>query len=137
MAEHAPVAERLREAMNARDIESFVACFADDYDSEQPAHPDRAFRGRAQVRANWSQVFEGVPDFHAELRATAAAGDTEWSEWRWQGTQTDGSPLDMAGVIVAGVHEGALVWARLYVEPVEEGGAGIDAAVDRMTGDAR
>jgi hypothetical protein len=43
----------------------------------------------------------------------------------------------MAGVIVAGVHEGALVWARLYVEPVEEGGAGIDAAVDRMTGDAR
>jgi ketosteroid isomerase-like protein len=123
--------------MNARDIEAFVACFADDYDSEQPVHPDRAFRGRDQVRANWSQIFEGVPDFHAELRATAVAGDTEWSEWRWQGTQSDGAALDMAGVIVAGVRDGVLAWARLYVEPVEHGGAGIDAAVERMTGEPR
>ena len=121
--------------MNARDIESFVACFADDYDSEQPAHPDRAFRGRGQVRANWSQVFEGVPDFSAELKATAVAGNTEWSEWRWKGTQTDGTPLDMAGVIVAGVRGGVLAWARLYVEPVEQGGAGIDGAVRRMSGE--
>jgi ketosteroid isomerase-like protein len=131
----APIAERLKEAMNARDIESFVACFADDYDSEQPAHPDRAFRGRDQVRANWSQVFDGVPDFSAELKATAVAGDTEWSEWRWKGTQADGSQLDMAGVIVGGVRGGVLAWARLYVEPVEQGGAGIEAAVDRMTGE--
>jgi ketosteroid isomerase-like protein len=131
----APIAERLREAMNARDIESFVACFADDYESEQPAHPDRAFRGRDQVRANWSQVFDGVPDFSAELTATAVAGDTEWSEWRWKGTQADGTPLDMAGVIVGGVRRDVLAWARLYVEPVEQGGAGIEAAVDRMTGE--
>jgi ketosteroid isomerase-like protein len=137
MTDGAPVAERLSQAMNARDIEAFVACFADDYDSEQPVHPDRAFRGRDQVRANWSQIFEGVPDFHAELRATAVAGDTEWSEWRWQGTQSDGAALDMAGVIVAGVRDGVLAWARLYVEPVEHGGAGIDAAVERMTGEPR
>jgi ketosteroid isomerase-like protein len=137
MTDVAPVAERLRQAMNARDIESFVACFADDYDSEQPVHPDRAFRGRDQVRANWSAIFDSVPDFQAELKATAVAGDMEWSEWRWQGTQTDGARLDMAGVIVAGVRGGVLAWARLYVEPVEEGGAGIEAAVDRMTGEPR
>jgi len=41
----------------------------------------------------------------------------------------------MAGVIVAGVRGGVLAWARLYVEPVEQGGAGIGAAVDRMTGE--
>ena len=40
------VAERLHAAMNARDIDAFVACFDEDYESEQPAHPDRAFRGR-------------------------------------------------------------------------------------------
>ena len=137
MTDGATVAERLSQAMNARDIESFVACFADDYDSEQPVHPDRAFRGRDQVWANWSQVFDGVPDFHAELKATAVAGDTEWSEWRWQGTQSDGAPLDMAGVIVAGVRGGVLAWARLYVEPVEQGGAGIAEAVNRMTGESR
>ena len=134
-AESGLVAVRLNAAMNARDIDSFVACFAEDYDSEQPAHPDRAFRGRDQVRKNWSAIFEGVPDFQAELVATAASGDVEWSEWRWHGTQADGTPLDMAGVIVGGVRDGLLQWARLYVEPVEQAGAGIDSAVRRMSGE--
>jgi ketosteroid isomerase-like protein len=129
------VAERLRDAMTARDTEAFVACFDEEYESEQPVHPDRAFRGRDQVRSNWSAIFEGVPDFTAELIATSVEGDTEWSEWRWRGTQSDGTPLDMAGVIVGGVRDGRLAWARLYVEPVEQGGAGIDAAVRDISGD--
>jgi ketosteroid isomerase-like protein len=130
------VAERLSAAMNAHDIEAFVACFDEEYESEQPVHPDRAFRGRDQVRSNWSAIFEGVPDFTAELISASVEGDTEWSEWRWRGTQSDGTPLDMAGVIVGGVRNGRLGWARLYVEPVERGGAGIDAAVRDMSGDA-
>jgi ketosteroid isomerase-like protein len=130
------VAERLSAAMNAHDIEAFAACFDEEYESEQPVHPDRAFRGRDQVRRNWSAIFEGVPDFTAELISASVEGDTEWSEWRWRGTQSDGTPLDMAGVIVGGVRNGRLGWARLYVEPVERGGAGIDAAVRDMSGDA-
>ncbi len=129
------VAERLRAAMNARDIDAFVACFEESYESEQPAHPDRAFTGNAQVRENWSAVFAGVPDFSAELVGSAAVGNVEWSEWRWRGTHADGTRLDMAGVIVAGVRDGRLSWARLYVEPVEQGGSGITAAVRRMSGD--
>jgi uncharacterized protein (TIGR02246 family) len=127
------VVMRLHAAMNAHDLEAFVACFAEDYDSVQPAHPDRAFRGREQVRANWSAVFSGVPDFHAELIRVTAVGDMAWTEWRWEGTQTDGGRLDMAGVIVFGVRDDRVAWARLYVEPVEEAGAGIDAAVREMT----
>jgi ketosteroid isomerase-like protein len=130
------VAERLSAAMNAHDIEAFVACFDEEYESEQPVHPDRAFRGRDQVRRNWSAIFEGVPDFTAELISASVEGDTEWSEWRWRGTQSNGTRLDMAGVIVGGVRDGRLSWARLYVEPVEHGGAGIDAAVRDLSGDA-
>jgi len=129
------VAERVHAAMNAHDIEAFVACFEEDYESEQPAHPDRAFRGREHVRRNWSEIFEGVADFKSELIEAGATGETEWSEWRWRGTQSDGSPLDMAGVIVGGVRGGRLRWARLYVEPVEQAGAGIEAAVRRMSGE--
>jgi ketosteroid isomerase-like protein len=128
------VAVALADALNAHDIDAFVALFAPDYDSKQPAHPDRAFVGRDQVRANWSAVFSGVPDFRAEIVATAVDGDTLWSEWRWRGTQRDGAPLDMAGVIVGGVRAGTLAWARLYVEPVEQAGEGIDAAVRDMSG---
>jgi ketosteroid isomerase-like protein len=129
------LATALAEAMNAHDIDAFVDCFHADYASEQPAHPDRAFRGSEQVRRNWAAIFEGTPDFRAELVRSDAAGDVAWSEWRWQGTHEDGSALDMAGVIVFGVRDGRLAWARLYVEPVEREGAGIDAAVRRMTGD--
>jgi ketosteroid isomerase-like protein len=128
------VADALAEAMNAHDIDAFVSLFAQDYDSRQPVHPDRAFVGRDQVRANWSAVFAGTPDFRAELVATAVAADTLWSEWRWRGTHEDGSRLDMAGVIVGGVSDGMLTWARLYMEPVESGGQGIDAAVRSMSG---
>jgi hypothetical protein len=124
------VAERLAAAMNAHDIEAFMACFAEDYESEQPAHPDRAFSGSAQARANWSAIFASVPDFRADLVRADRAGDVEWSEWRWHGTQ-----LEMAGVIVCGVRGDRMAWARLYVEPVEQGGAGIDAAVRDMTGE--
>jgi ketosteroid isomerase-like protein len=126
---------RLQAAMNTHDVEAFVACFAEDYDSAQPAHPDRAFRGREQVRANWSAIFSGVPDFRAELVRVDAIGDTAWSEWHWEGTQTDGERLDMAGVIVLGVRDDRFAWARLYVEPIEQAGAGIEAAVRDMTAD--
>jgi hypothetical protein len=63
----AEVVERLNAAMNAHDLDSFVACFDDDYESEQPVHPDRTFRGAGQVRSNWSEIFEGVSDFRSEL----------------------------------------------------------------------
>jgi hypothetical protein len=129
------VASRLRAATNAHDIDAFVACFEEGYKSEQPAHPDRAFTGNAQVRENWTAVFAGVPDFSAELVSAAAVGDVEWSEWRWRGTHADGTRLEMAGVIVAGVREGRMSWARLYIEPVEQGGGGIGAAVRTMAGD--
>ena len=128
------VVERVAAAMNAHDIDALVACFDEDYRSEQPAHPDRSFGGREQVRENWSAIFDGVPDFGAELVRAGASGDVEWSEWRWRGTHADGSRLDMAGVIVAGVRHGGLTWARLYVEPVDQGGAGIRAAVRDMAG---
>ena len=123
------VAERMAAALNAHDLDAFVDCFTADYDSVQPAHPDRAFSGREQVRANWSAILAGVPDFRAELVRADAVADVEWSEWHWHG-----SGLDMAGVIVLGVRDDHVAWARLYVEAVEHAGAGIEAAVRDMAG---
>jgi ketosteroid isomerase-like protein len=80
-------------------------------------------------------VFAGVPDFRSQLLRASQDGDTVWSEWHWEGTQSGGEPLEMAGVIVAGVRDDRIAWARLYVEPVEREGAGIDAAVRTMTGE--
>ena len=36
-------------------------------------------------------------------------------------------------MIVLGVRDEHVAWARLYIDPVEEAGEGIDAAVREMT----
>ena len=56
-----------------------------------------------------------------------------WSEWHWEGTQSDGGRLDMAGVMVFGARDDRVAWARLYLELVAQAGAGIEAAVRDMT----
>jgi ketosteroid isomerase-like protein len=128
------VIRRLHAAMNAHDIDAFLSCIDAAYVSEQPAHPQRGFTGREQVRVNWSAIFQHVPDFRAELLRLSADQDTTWSEWRWTGTQADGSALDNRGVIIAGITRDRIVWARLYIERVEAADGDITAAVQRMTG---
>ncbi|MEA2291236.1 MAG: hypothetical protein QOF17_256, partial [Solirubrobacteraceae bacterium] len=81
-----------------------------------------------------STVFDGVPDLRAELVGSAVDGDTAWSEWRWRGTHGDGSAMDVAGVIVLGVRDGRIATGRLFMEPVEPDGPGIDAQARRMAG---
>src|SRR5215210_7652858 len=130
-----PPMERLEAALNAHDVDAMLACMAEDYSSEQPAHPDRAFGGREQVRENWSAVFAGVADFRSQLIRSSQDGDTVWAEWRWEGTQAGGEPMEMAGVVIAGLRDEQIAWMRLYVEPVEREGAGIEAAVRTMTGE--
>ena len=126
----AEVMNRLLAAMNAHDVDAFVACFAPDYRSEQPAHPSRAFEGYDKVRANWTSVFAGVPDFNAELLLSATTDDgVEIGEWRWRGTHADGSPFAMRGVTVMGIEGEQIAWGRLYMEAVEQDGADIDQMV--------
>ena len=126
----AKVMNRLLSAINAHDLDAFVGCFAPDYESQQPAHPSRAFRGSDQVRKNWEQVFAGVPDLTAELVMSAVADEgVEVGEWCWRGAHSDGSPFGMQGVIVAGVQNDQIVWGRLYMEPIDRGGTTIDEMV--------
>ncbi len=131
-AESLEAIERLHNAMNQRDLEAFVACFDPNYRSEQPAHPNRGFGGREQVEKNWSALFEGIPDFHADLIATATEGDTLWCEWRWTGTRANEGPLEMRGVTLFEIKNGQIVSGRLYMEEVEEAGAEIDETVRRL-----
>jgi ketosteroid isomerase-like protein len=127
------IADRLAQALRSRDADQLAALFTEDYDSQQPAHPDRAFTGREQVRTNWTAIFAGIPDFTAELLSAGTDGVTVWTEWVWRGTHADGGRVEIAGVMVLGLRDGLIAWARLYVEDVEEG-AGIDAVVRHIAG---
>jgi ketosteroid isomerase-like protein len=123
---------RLERATNAHDLNALVACFAPDYRNDTPAHPERSFTGREQVRRNWEQIFAGIPDITAKVLRSAVNGDEAWSEWEHRGTRRDGSAHLMRGVVIVGVANGLLTWARFYLEPVQEGGENVDAAVRRQ-----
>jgi ketosteroid isomerase-like protein len=134
MDEGRALVERLRQATNDHDLDAVVACFTSDYRNETPAHPGRGFEGSEQVRTNWQRIFAGVPDISADVLRTAVEGDEVWSEWEMRGTRPDGQPHIMRGVIVFGVSGSQAARARFYLEPVDAGEGGVDAAVGKVVG---
>lgn len=107
---------KLEAAINAHNIDAFVNCFTRDFVGEQPVHPERNFIGAEQVRKNWTALFAQVPDLRAELITHTISDDLGWSEWHWQGNYTNGTELDIRGVVVVGLRENTIAWARLYME---------------------
>ena len=128
------VLQRLLAALNAHDLDALVACFADDYVNETPAHPQRGFRGNNQVRANWTQLFAGVPDLRALVSRTAVDGETLWTEWDISGSRPDGAAFLMRGVVIFGMADNAIASARFYLEPVEETSGDVDVHTHRVLG---
>jgi predicted SnoaL-like aldol condensation-catalyzing enzyme len=113
------VIERMIRALNLHDLESMVACFAPDFRSEQPFHPERNFTGRAEVHRNWSSFFKMTPDIQVEILNEAAEGDIVWAELHYHGTNTDGTQHRVRGVTLSGIQNNQINWSRLYVEPVQ------------------
>lgn len=121
--------DRLLRATNEHDLDALVGCFAEDYENETPAHPARGFRGSAQVRRNWEQIFAFVPDLRAEVTRSAVDGELIWTEWEMTGNRRDGSAHRMRGVVIFRVEEGVARWGRFYLEAVELSSGTVDQAV--------
>lgn len=133
MSDPAALVRHLSEVTNAHDLDGIVRCFAAEYRNEMPLHPERDFTGNEQVRRNWTQILQGVPDVHTTVLAVAVDGDTVWSEWEHTGTRPDGSAHLMRGVIIFTVAGERFTAARFYLEPVAAGGpGGVDEAVARQ-----
>jgi ketosteroid isomerase-like protein len=128
------VVDRLVRATNHHDLAGIVGCFAPDYRNETPAHPTRGFIGRDQVRRNWTQILQAVPDVTATVLRVAVDGDTVWTEQEHRGTRPDGRAHLMRGVVIFGVADGAITWARFYLEPVQAGGGSVDEVIARQCG---
>ena len=112
--------EQMIQAANRHDLDAMVAYFDPDFRSEQPLHPERAFSGPAGVRKNWGFFFMTVPDLRVEILGVVEEGGTVWAELRLLGTQTDGKKFVQRGVILEGIQAEQIIWARVYVEPVQE-----------------
>ena len=129
----ATVVARLHQAQNRHDLSALVACFAPDYQSAQLIHPERAFRGRDQVRTSWSIVFRDIPDFQADMLRVCATGDTVWAEWRWHGTPASDERFNWHGVTLFRIKNDQITWGHVYMEPDEIVDGAINAVVVHRT----
>lgn len=129
--------DRLVRAVNEHDIEALVDCFTDDYRNETPAHPQRGFVGREQVRRNWTQIFTAVPGICARVPRSTVAGDALWTEWDLSGTRPDGTAVALRGVVIFTVAGGRAAAATFYLEPVEHSSGDADAALRQVVGNAQ
>lgn len=114
------VFERMIQATNRHDLDAMVACFAPDFRSEQPLHPERSFTGQAGVRNNWSFFFTTIPNIQVDILNEVEERNTVCAELHYHGMQTDGKEFNVRGVSLMGVQADQVIWARLYIEPVEE-----------------
>ena len=117
-----PLLERMRAALDAHDLDTFVGFFREDYVGERPRHPGSPMSSCEDVRTNWAEVISDVPDLRIEIPAAVADGNTIWSEWRAFGTARSGAMLELRGVIIFGVQDDRVAWSRMYLEPVEQEG---------------
>ncbi len=134
MTDPSTVLSRLLAATNDHDLERLVQCFSEDYVNETPVHPDRGFRGNAQVRQNWERIFEFVPDLRATVVSSLATSGEVWSEWEMRGTRLDGSVHLMRGVVIFGVEQERIVRARFYLEPAQDSGGTVEEFVRSQVG---
>ena len=129
------VVERVVEAQNDHDLGGMLEWIAPDYQTETPVHPERNFTGHEQVRETWETVFRTTPDFEATILNLVEDGTTVWAELRYSGTQINGAPLDMRGVIIFDVEDGQLARGRVYLEPSETGEETWEEVYDIEAGD--
>ena len=68
------VVDRVLAALNAHDLEAFVACYAEDATIED-GHDNVFARGRDELRERYAPLFEKFPDVRVEPGWRTTAGD--------------------------------------------------------------
>lgn len=78
------VVDRVIEALNAHDLEAFVACYAPDATIEN-GHDEVVARGHDELRARYGPMFEGSPDVRVDALSRTDVGEFVVQEERVTG----------------------------------------------------
>jgi uncharacterized protein (TIGR02246 family) len=104
------VVQRQLDAYNARDIEAFVATFADDAELFELGQPTPTTVGKAAIRARYQALFDASPQLHSVVVNRTALGqvvvDLE------QITGRNGSPEVMELMMIFEVRGGLICRAH-------------------------
>jgi len=104
--------QRLLAALDARDLEGFGSCLAEDVEWYDPAMPDPPVRGRAAAMAFQEAVIRAFPDFRYEvLPPLCVSSDGTRCAIKWRITGSHIRPLEPLGYAPTG--------RRLEIEGVD------------------
>jgi quercetin dioxygenase-like cupin family protein len=91
---------RFMNAWNARDVDTLMACMADDCSFHASSGPDaegRRYDGPESVRAAYQAVFDTFPESSWTDGRHRVIGDRGVSEWRFVGRDREGSAVEVDG----------------------------------------
>jgi ketosteroid isomerase-like protein len=108
------VVTRFLDAANHHDADGLRACVHPEFESSQPLHPVRDFRGAGQLVSNWKAIFEAEPGFRLTLLRASTTGNTVWAE-----VHGAGASAEAAGIFIVGVEDGRIRWIRVYSDLIE------------------
>ena len=83
------MAERQLQAYNARDIDAFVACYAEDVTCYLQGADEPFLSGRAALRTRYGALFEKCPALHARLVQRLSCGNIVMDEEQVSGMRAD------------------------------------------------
>ena len=109
------------DAFQQRDVDTVVACYADDAVNFQVAAGEPAV-GIEQIRSDTEEFFRGFPD--AWSRVENLMGDGDWAAWEWigggtfsgefYGNRPTGKTFEIRGCGFFNFREGKIIYQRGY-----------------------
>ncbi|WP_404301824.1 nuclear transport factor 2 family protein [Alicycliphilus denitrificans] len=103
--------EEFSAAWNRHDIDAIMSFMSDDCVFETPAGPDACGTrhvGREAVRKAFAAVWDAMPDALWSEGRYLVQGNLGLSQWRFTGTNADGSRVDVDGVDVFTLKDGKI-----------------------------
>ena len=103
--------EKFAAGWNAHDIDTLLDCMTDDgvFYGSAGAEPDGATtKGKEELRASYAALWQTFPDATWNDVQHFVVGDRAVTEWRFTGTKTDGSKVNVRGCDVFVIRDGKI-----------------------------
>lgn len=108
------VVQRQVEAYDARDVERFADCYAED---ARVLGPDGnvMLNGKAAIRQLYAKLFEQSPELQVQIVARMVVGDFVIDEEQGSGLVIEGMPPQVHAAVVYRVADGKITQAQLFM----------------------
>jgi uncharacterized protein (TIGR02246 family) len=106
--------ERQLQAYNARDLEAFLAAYADDCVIVDAAGTP-LMQGKEAMRERYGRLFADSPQLHSTLRSRVRVGSHVFDEEHVTGMNLAGMPPELHAMVVHRIDDGLIRSVRLYL----------------------